>query len=126
MVSDEGDVDCDKSPYQFKAELDMEVMVRIPLPRRSLLVMYGEARYQVWSLPSLKVSCQLSTNDLNKVSSVSLLMTNLTAFANEGLFELARGSSLTWSVLLSFAETTEETGCSEVERPKLWLYLVKF
>jgi len=33
-------------PYSFKEELDMGVMVRVPLPRRSLLVMYGEARYQ--------------------------------------------------------------------------------
>lgn len=36
----------DASPYSFKDGLDMEVMVRVPLPPRSLLVMYGEARYQ--------------------------------------------------------------------------------
>ena len=40
---------------------------------------------QVWSLSSFKVSCQLLTNDLNEVASVSLLMTASTALAKEGL-----------------------------------------
>ena len=50
----------------------------------------GSNEPQVWSLSSLKVSRQLSTNDLNQVSSVSLLMTSSTALTNEGLFELTR------------------------------------
>ena len=45
---------------------------------------------QVWSLSSFEVGCQLLTNDLNQVSSVSLLMTSSTALANEGLFELTQ------------------------------------
>ena len=44
------------------------------------------ASMQVWSLSSFKVSRQLLTNDLNHVSSVSLLMTASTALANKGLF----------------------------------------
>ena len=61
---------------------------------------YGEFydRVQVWSLSSFKVSCQLLKNDLNRVSSVSLLMTSSTALANEGLFELTRRPSLTGTV----------------------------
>merc|ERR1712029_1172008 len=47
VVNGEGVVDpADKLPYQFKPKLAMDVMVRIPLPQRSLLIMYGEARYQ--------------------------------------------------------------------------------
>ena len=38
------------------------------------------------------------------------------ALANEGLFELIWRPSLTWAVLLSYAETTEEPGCSRVKR----------
>ena len=64
--------------------------------------------------------------NLNQVSSVSLLMTSSTALANEGLFELTRRPSLTWAVSLSFAETTEEPGCSQVKRPKFCLILVIF
>ena len=79
---------------------------------------------QVWSLSSFKVSCQLLTNDLNRVSSVSLLMTSSTALANEGLFELTRRPSLTRAVSSSFAETTEEPGCSQVKRPKFCIILV--
>merc|ERR1711923_572986 len=82
--------------------------------------------YQVWSLSSFKVSRQLLANDLHQVSSVSLLMTSLLALANEGLFELTRRPSLTRAVLLSFAETTEEPGCSQVKRPKFCLTLVIF
>ena len=41
---------------------------------------------QVWSPSSFEVSCQLLTNDLNQVFSVSLPMTSWTALANEGLF----------------------------------------
>ena len=37
---------------------------------------------QVWSLSSFEVSSQLLKNDLNQISSVSLLMTSLTALAN--------------------------------------------
>ena len=37
---------------------------------------------QVWSLSRFEVSRQLLTNDLNQVSSVSLLMTASTALAN--------------------------------------------
>ena len=36
---------------------------------------------QVWSLSSFEVSCQLSTNDLKQVLSVSLFMTSSTALA---------------------------------------------
>ena len=35
----------DSKPYEFKPRVE-DAVVRIPLPRRSLLVMYGEARYQ--------------------------------------------------------------------------------
>ena len=41
--------------------------------------------FQVWSLASFEVSCQLGMNVLNQISSVSLLMTSLTALANIGL-----------------------------------------
>ena len=53
--------------------------------------------------------------NLNQVSSVSLLMTSSPALANEGLFELTRRPSLTRAVSLSFAETTEEPGFSQVK-----------
>ena len=53
--------------------------------------------------------------ELNQVLSVSLLMSALTALTNEGLFELTRRPLLTWAVLSSFAETTEEPGCSQVK-----------
>ena len=56
---------------------------------------------QVWSLSRFKVSCQLITFDLNRISSVSLLMTASTALANEGLFELTLRPSLTLAVSLS-------------------------
>ena len=56
--------------------------------------------------------------NLNQVSSVSLLMTSSTALANEGLFELTRRPSLTRAVSLSLAETAKEPGCSQVYRPK--------
>ena len=57
---------------------------------------------QVWSLSSFKVSCQLSTNDLNQVSSV--LMTSSTALTNKGLFELSQCPLLTRAVSLSCVE----------------------
>ena len=41
----------------------------------------------VWSLSSFEVRCQLLTNDLYQVSSVSLLVTSSTALANKGLFD---------------------------------------
>ena len=74
--------------------------------------------FQVWSLSSLEVRRQLSTNDLNQVSFVSLLMTSLTVFTNEGLFELTRRPSLTQAVSLSFAETTKVSGGSHVKKLK--------
>ena len=46
----------------------------------------GSVDTQVWSLTSVEMSCQLLTNDLNQVSSVSLLMTSWMALADEGLF----------------------------------------
>ena len=55
---------------------------------------------------------------LNQVSPVSLLMTALTALVNEGLFELTRRPSLTRAASLSFAEPTEEPGCSQVKKLK--------
>ena len=73
---------------------------------RSYTSNLGLSPSQVWSLSSFEISCQLLTNDLNQVSSVSLLMTASMALANEGLFELTRRPSLTRAVLLSFAETT--------------------
>ena len=82
--------------------------------------------WQVWSLSSFKVSCQLLKNDLNRVSSVSLLMTVSTALANKGLFELTRRPSLTRAVSSSFAETTEEPGCRQVKRLKFSLIWVRF
>ena len=45
-------------------------------------------KVQVRSRSSFTVSRRLLTQDLNQVSSVSLLMTSLTALANEKLFEL--------------------------------------
>ena len=68
-----------------------------------------ESITQVWSLSGLKVSWQVLRENLNQVSSVSLLMTSSTALANKGLFELTRRPSLTRAVS-SFAETTEEPG----------------
>ena len=70
---------------------------------------------QVWPLPSLKVSRQLLTNDFYQVSSISLLMAASTALANKGLFQLTRRPSLTWAIWLSFAETIEGPGCSQVK-----------
>ena len=72
---------------------------------------------QVGSLSSSKVSRQLLMNDLNQVSSISLLMTASTALANKGLFELTRRPSLA-RVSLSFEEINEEPGCCQVKRPK--------
>ena len=54
------------------------------------------------------------------------MTTSMMALANEGLFELTRRPSLTRAVSLSFAETTEEPGCSQVKRPKFGLDLVIF
>ena len=45
-------------------------------------------------------------------------MTASTALANEGLFELTRQPLLTRAASLSFAETTEEPGCSQVKKLK--------
>ena len=62
------------------------------------------------------MSCQLLTNDLNQVSTVSVLMTASAALANEGFYELTRRFSLTGAVSLSFAEITEEPGFSPVKK----------
>ena len=72
----------------------------------------------VWSLSSFEVSCQLFTNDLNQVSSVSVLMTSSTAPANEGLFVLTLSPLLTQALLLSFAETTKGPSCSQEIKQK--------
>ena len=64
---------------------------------------------QVGSLSSFKVSRQLLTNDLNQVSSVSLLMTASTALANEGLFELTEHPLLRRAISSSFTETAEDS-----------------
>ena len=68
---------------------------------------------QVWSLSSFEVSRQLLTNNLSRISSVSLLMTSSAALANEGLFELTLRPLLTWDVSLSLS--TEEPGRSQVK-----------
>ena len=39
-----GDSQEEDTPYAFKDRIDMDVLVRLPLPRRSLLIMHGEAR----------------------------------------------------------------------------------
>ena len=57
-------------------------------------------------------------NDLNQVSSLSLLIASSTAHAKEGLFELTQHPLLTRAVSSSFAETTEEPGCSQVKTLK--------
>ena len=81
---------------------------------------------QVRSLSTFKVSRQLLTNDLNQVSSISLLMTSSSALANEGFFELTRRPLMTQAVSLSFAETIEEPGCSQVKMPKFYRILTNF
>ena len=63
---------------------------------------------------------------MDQISSVTLLMTDSTALANEGLIELTRCPLLTWVFSLSFVGTTEEPGCSQVKRPKFRLILVIF
>ena len=77
---------------------------------------------------TIKFESELASSEenLNQVWSISLLMTALTALANEGLFELTRRPSLTPAILLSFAETTEEPSCSQVERQKFCTDLIKF
>ena len=56
---------------------------------------------------TIKFESELATfkENLNQVSSVSLLMTSSTALVNKGLFELTRSSLLACAVLLFFAET---------------------
>ena len=41
---DSQEQDSGDTPYAFKDSIDMDVLVRLPLPRRSLLIMHGEAR----------------------------------------------------------------------------------
>ena len=55
---------------------------------------------------TIKFESELASfqENLNQVSSVSLLMTSSPALANEGLFELTRRPSLTRAVSLSFAK----------------------
>ena len=86
----------------------------------------GPGHQQVWSLSSFQVGRQVLRTNLNQVSSVSLLMTSSTTLANEGLFELTGRPLLTRAVSLSFAETTEEPGCTQVKRPKFCLIWVIF
>ena len=73
------------------------------------------------AMVTIKFESELASfkENLNQVSSVSLLMTSSPALANEGLFELTRRPSLTRAVSLSFAETTEEPGRSQVKKLKL-------
>ena len=78
---------------------------------------------QAGSLTSFKVSRQILKNDLNHVSSVSLLMTFSTALAIAN--KLTRQPFLTQAVSLSLSETIKEPGCSQMKRPKLCLNLVK-
>ena len=80
-----------------------------PLPKIQFEQRLGEK--QVWSLSSFEVSHQPLTNDLNQVSSISMLITSSMALANEGLFGLTwhqrstgipvpsryRGSTHVWS-----------------------------
>ena len=73
---------------------------------------------QVWSLSSFEVSRQPLTNDLNQISTLSLLMTSWTALANVGLFEQTRRPSLTRAIQMSFAETPAKQGCSQVNKLK--------
>ena len=47
--------------------------------------------------------------NLNQVSSVSLLVTSSTAFANKGLFELTRHPSMTRAVEEVMSKETDET-----------------
>ena len=73
-----------------------------------------------------KVSRQVLTNDLNQVSSVSLLMTSLSALANKGLLEVTQRPLLTGSVSLSFAEMSDEPGCGQVKKLKFEKIQTKF
>ena len=76
---------------------------------------------------TIKLESEMASfkENLNQVSSVSMLMTASPALAI-GLFELTQCPSLTRAVWLSFAETMEESGYSLVKRPKHCLNLVKF
>ena len=72
-----------------------------------------------------KVSRQVLTNDLDQVSSVSLLMTSSTVLANKGLFELPQ-YPLAQTVLLSFAVTTYDPGLSQMKRLKFKKKILAF
>ena len=60
----------------------------------------------------------------NQVSSVSLVMTSLTALTNEGFFELIQRPLLSRAVSSSLAETTAEPGSNQAKRPKFCLIVV--
>ena len=77
----------------------------------------GDAYCENTGMVTIKFESGLASfqESLNQVSSVSLLMTSSPSLANEGLFELTQRPSLTRAVSLSFAETTEEPGCSQVK-----------
>ena len=75
-------------PHDLEFDNDVEVLPPPEKPAPQLVSLDEEDPDQVWSLSSFKVSRQLLINNLNQVSSVSLLMTSSTALANEGIFEL--------------------------------------
>ena len=104
--------------FYYKHISNFVICVAAPLVSLCLLNSLVWWKLQVWRLSSFEVSCQLLTTDLNQVLSVSLLMTSSTALTNQGLYELTPLPLLTWAVLLSFAETTDEPGCSQVKKLK--------
>ena len=74
---------------QVSTELDM-IQLSIFSHRFMSIAEQMGGILQVWSLTSFKVSSQLLTNALDQVSSVSLLMTALTALAKNRLLEPSR------------------------------------
>ena len=74
---------------------------------------------QVRSLSSFKVSCQVF-NELLESSLVSFLAGDfLDGYHQQRAWELSWGPSLTRTALLSFAESTEEPGSSQVKIAKI-------
>ena len=63
--------------------LDHQALV---LDQGPVVGVVGPKDQQVWSLSPFEMSCQLLTNVLYQVSSVSLLMTSSTALANDWHF----------------------------------------
>ena len=103
----------------------MDVPVTRQVPAKPIINSYTDQDDQA-GMVTIKFESELASfqENLNQVSSVSLLMTSSPALAYEGLFELTRRPSLTRAVSLSFAETTEEPGFSQVKRPKFCLNLL--